>query len=111
MQQRFGDTRVRVFLMFLFLAVFAFPSLSFAQAGCRNGVLSLGDGTEAIRDLNGCLAYLEDPEQSLTFDQVLALPPGQFNRHDEGVLNFGYTESAYWLKMEINTRDLSGPVD
>ncbi|MFV8572187.1 response regulator [Marinobacter sp. SBS5] len=111
MQQRLSDTWVRVFLIGLFLAAFALPSLTLAQPGCRDGVLSLGDGSEGIRDLNGCLAYLEDPDQSLTFEEVLNLPLGKFNRHHEGVLNFGYTDSAYWTRLEVSARDLQGPAD
>lgn len=111
MQQRLRDTWVRVFLMGLFLAVIALPSQTFAQPGCRDGVLSLGDGSEGIRDLNGCLAYLEDPDQSLSFEEVLNLPLGKFNRHYEGVLNFGYTESAYWTRLDVSTRELQGPAD
>nr|WP_133007646.1 7TM diverse intracellular signaling domain-containing protein [Marinobacter sp. JH2] len=97
--------------MGLFLVVIALPSQTFAQSGCRDGVLSLGNGSEGIRDLNGCLAYLEDPGQSFSFEDVRNLPLGQFNRHYEGVLNFGYTESAYWTRLDVSTRELQGPAD
>ncbi|MBZ0335442.1 7TM diverse intracellular signaling domain-containing protein [Marinobacter sp. AL4B] len=97
--------------MGLFLVVIALPSQTFAQSGCRDGVLSLGNGSEGIRDLNGCLAYLEDPDQSFSFEDVRNLPLGQFNRHYEGVLNFGYTESAYWTRLDVSTRELQGPAD
>lgn len=111
MQQRFADAPIRVVLTFLVLAVFALPALALAQSGCRDGQLVLADSTESIRDLNGCLAYLEDPGQSQTIEQVLALSPDRFTGHEGGVLNFGYTDSAYWTRFDLSTRQLDRPSD
>jgi len=111
LQQRFADAPIRVVLTFLVLAVFALPALALAQSGCRDGQLVLADSTESIRDLNGCLAYLEDPGQSQTIEQVLALSPDRFTGHEGGVLNFGYTDSAYWTRFDLSTRQLDRPSD
>ena len=111
MQQRFADAPIRVVLTFLVLAVFALPALALAQSGCRDGQLVLADSTESIRDLNGCLAYLEDPGQSQTIEQVLALSLDRFTGHEGGVLNFGYTDSAYWTRFDLSTRQLDRPSD
>ncbi len=39
--------------------------------------------------------------QTLTVEEVRKLEPGAFTRHDGGVLNFGYTESAYWVRLDL----------
>src|SRR5690554_1477560 len=66
---------------------------------------------ESIRDLGGCLSYLEDPGQDRTIDQVIELNPDSFTRHQSGVLNFGYTESAYWTRFDLNTQQVDAPSD
>ena len=111
MQQRFADAPVRVVLTLLILAVSILPSLALAQSGCRDGRLLLNDSMESIRDLGGCLSYLEDPGQDRTIDQVVELNPDSFTRHQSGVLNFGYTESAYWTRFDLNTQQVDAPSD
>ncbi|MGF2735851.1 response regulator [Marinobacter sp. DUT-1] len=80
------------------------PSTAAADDLCRDGKLVLDGNTSSIRNLGSCVWYLEDPGQSLTFREVRALEPGAFTRHEGGVLNFGYTESAYWTRMELEPR-------
>ncbi|WP_372965781.1 response regulator [Marinobacter sp.] len=112
MHQRFTDALVRVLLRFLILVFIVLPSLVLAQTGsCHDGQLLLGDNTESIRDLGGCLSYIEDRDHSLTIGQVLALSPGDFTHHNGGVLNFGYTESAYWARFDLNARNLKSSSD
>src|SRR5690554_2558535 len=82
-----------------------------AQDTCRDGAILLDRHTGSIRDLGSCLWYLEDPDQALTIAQLQALDSGAFTRHDAGVLNFGYTESAYWTRFDLNTDALRGETD
>jgi len=80
------------------------PSAALAADFCRDGKLILERNTSSIRNLGSCVSYLEDPGQSLTYRDVRALEPGAFTRHEGGVLNFGYTESAYWTRMDLELR-------
>ncbi|WP_228289207.1 response regulator [Marinobacter salinisoli] len=78
--------------------------LSPAHAGqnpCRDGMLVLGSGTSSVQDLSGCLWYLEDPAQSLSFHDIKDRGLRAFRRHDGGTLNFGYTDSAYWVRVDV----------
>ena len=49
---------------------------------------------------------LEDPQQALTLDDVTGTPhafhpPGRYGKGDEA-LNFGYSTSAWWLRLEMD---------
>ncbi|WP_410328122.1 response regulator [Marinobacter sp.] len=87
------------------------PSTAAADDLCRDGKLVLDRSTSSIRNLGSCVRYLEDPGQSMTFREVQALEPGAFTRHEGGVLNFGYTESAYWTRMELEPRSGAARTD
>jgi len=91
----------RSLMVLLFLATITMPASAGAAEPCRDGEIILSAGVESIRDLGGCIWYLEDPGQTLTLDEVRKLEPGAFTRHDGGVLNFGYTESAYWVRLDL----------
>ncbi|WP_309044229.1 response regulator [Marinobacter sediminicola] len=78
------------------------PGLVSAQEQCRNGQLVLDRGTESVRDFGGCILYLEDAGQLYLLSDILAMEPERFTRHENGVLNFGYTESAYWIRFDVH---------
>ncbi|WP_298451681.1 response regulator [uncultured Marinobacter sp.] len=78
------------------------PGLVSAQEQCRNGELVLERGTESVRDFGGCILYLEDAGQLYLLSDILAMEPERFTRHENGVLNFGYTESAYWIRFDVH---------
>ncbi|SFM55622.1 PAS domain S-box-containing protein [Marinobacter pelagius] len=105
MQQRLTNlVSVPALMVWVLLALVLLPSTVAAQDLCRDGKLVLDSNTSSIRNLGSCVSYLEDPGQSMTFREVLALEPGAFTRHEGGVLNFGYTESAYWTRMDLEPR-------
>lgn len=87
----------------LFLVTAMMPASASAAGPCHDGEIVLDGGIESIRDLGGCIWYLEDPGQELTLDEVRALESGAFTRHEGGVLNFGYTESAYWVRLDLRS--------
>ncbi|HBM49863.1 MAG TPA: hypothetical protein DD385_06925, partial [Marinobacter sp.] len=64
MQQRFAQAGIPVLVLFLVLAALILPAPAMAQDACRSGEVRLDRNTGAIRDLGGCLRYLEDPDQS-----------------------------------------------
>ena len=111
MQQRFAHIPVRTVVLLLFLAVLVLPSVAKAQNACRDGQIMLDHNTGSIPDLGECLWYLEDPEQSLTIDEVRAAGGERLTRHQGGVLNFGYTGSAYWTRFDLSTRRLTSRSD
>ncbi len=85
------------------LAVLAvvIPASAMAQERCQDGEIRLNDATTSVRDLGSCIWYLEDPEHTLGFNDIQDGSAGPFNRHEGGVLNFGYTESAYWARFDL----------
>ncbi|MEP1216665.1 MAG: response regulator [Marinobacter sp.] len=87
----------------LVLAVLAvvIPASAVAQERCQDGEIRLNDATSSVRDLGSCVWYLEDPEHTLGFNDILDGKAGPFTRHEGGVLNFGYTESAYWARFDL----------
>ena len=87
----------------LLLATAMMPSPASAAVPCRDGEIVLDEGVESIRDLGGCIWYLEDPGQSLSLEEVRQLESGAFTRHEGGVLNLGYTESAYWVRLDLRS--------
>ncbi|MFO8141091.1 MAG: 7TM diverse intracellular signaling domain-containing protein [Marinobacter sp.] len=91
-------------MILLVLFFVTLPSLAVAKNACDNGVVVLDNSTTSVRNLDGCLWYLEDPGHELSIDDVLALPEQRFSRHQAGVLNFGYTESAYWARFDLSAR-------
>ncbi len=83
-----------------------------AWAGpCKDGVLEVAPQTSSIQELGGCIAYLEDASRALTLSDVMALPDEAFTRHDGGILNFGYTESAYWTRIDLKPTGAEGTSD
>ena len=111
MQQRFAHIPVRTVVLLLFLAALVLPSVAKAQNACRDGQIMLDHNTGSIPNLGECLWYLEDPEQSLTIDEVRAVGEDTLTRHQGGVLNFGYTGSAYWTRFDLSTRRLTSRSD
>ncbi|KPP96849.1 MAG: PAS domain S-box [Marinobacter sp. HL-58] len=87
----------------LILAVMAIviPASAMAQERCQDGEIRLSDATTSVRDLGSCIWYLEDPEHQLGFSDILEGNAAPFTRHEGGVLNFGYTESAYWTRFDV----------
>ncbi|WP_345307866.1 7TM-DISM domain-containing protein [Candidatus Villigracilis saccharophilus] len=48
------------------------------------------------------LEYLEDPKGELTFEQVRSAQyDSKFSRGKQDILNFGTTDSVYWLRLRI----------
>ncbi|WP_255199474.1 7TM diverse intracellular signaling domain-containing protein [Marinobacter lutaoensis] len=84
------------------LAVVSLPAQ--AQDACRDGRLQLERGVTGIRNPGPCIWYLEDPDKSLTVEEVIRRGRAVFTQHQGGVLNFGYTESAYWIRMDLQPR-------
>ena len=95
----------QLWLLLIFVALAcALPVKASAQEGCHNGNIIITQTTSSVRDLENCIWYLEDPEHALSIGDIMAADDegdGAFTRHTGGVLNFGYTESAYWTRFDL----------
>ncbi|MBO6851027.1 MAG: histidine kinase, partial [Marinobacter sp.] len=100
MQQWQSLTR-RSVLAILVLLAWALAGLVSASAQCQDDHIVLNSATTSVRDLGSCIWYLEDPDHSLGFNDVVEEADHSFTRHNGGVLNFGYTESAYWARFDL----------
>ncbi|AOY90303.1 histidine kinase [Marinobacter salinus] len=81
------------------------PAMASVQERCQDGAIVLNAGTSSVRDLGSCIWYREDPGHELTVEDIQADGRATFTRHEGGVLNFGYTESAYWIRFDLRTLD------
>ncbi len=102
---------LRVLVSLLILLTASLSSSASIQPACRDGSLVLNSSTTAVRDLSRCIWYLEDPQQQLEFNTVKDRGLSAFTRHERGVLNFGYTESAYWVRFDVRTLGSAGAND
>ncbi len=68
-----------------------------------NGQQETWDAGGQFISITPHMQVLEDPTRKLTFDQVLS-PSFQksFKPSNKPILNFGFTESAYWLRFTFN---------
>jgi PAS domain S-box-containing protein len=56
--------------------------------------------------LHGYVEYLEDPDHSLSLTDALnASAAGRFSRTSGRGMNFGYSDAAIWLKLEVANPD------
>lgn len=66
-------------------------------------VLVLKDGRQAYM-LGKYLEYLEDESQALTFEQIRSPEFGsRFTPGDQDTLNFGFRDSAYWIRFRVRS--------
>ncbi|MDX1756044.1 MAG: response regulator [Marinobacter sp.] len=92
--------------LLLWLTVLAVVSPAVADQNCSEQALLLQANRDSY-DLGQCVWYLEDPDKQLNLRQVRSLDQQAFRLHQNGVLNFGYTESAYWFRYDLRTSDSS----
>ena len=73
-----------------------------ANDGCHYGPIQIYDGPDTY-NLASCIWYLKDPSRKLTIDDVRKpAEAARFEEHHEGVMNFGYTQSAYWIRFKLD---------
>lgn len=95
----------RVLCLALLLSVLLASPQVFAMTRggdtCTQDAFLLTDHTHQV-DLSTCLWYLEDASHQLTIKEIRAQEASlDFKKHDRGILNFGYTESAYWVRFDL----------
>jgi len=92
---------VVVLALGVFIAALLVSGEASARSECDRQPLAIQAGA-AHYDLTSCFQYLEDPQGELTLDEVRALEPEAFGWHSEGILNYGYTESAFWIRKDLD---------
>ncbi|MFL1456821.1 response regulator [Marinobacter sp. GN3S48] len=85
----------------LALLALCLSTVTAASDQCQDGNIVLNSATTSVRDLGNCVWFLEDPDHSLGFNDIVSETAPAFTRHEGGVLNFGYTESAYWVRFDV----------
>ena len=70
-----------------------------AAAGERLTIGQAGDYA-----LARSLHFVEDPQHTLTIEEIASYPPGRFHSGTplHGELNFGYSASAFWLALPLS---------
>lgn len=77
---------------------------------CDGSPLTLRDGT-GHHNLSHCLWYIEDREHALRLEDFLADAPPEFSLHSNGILNYGYTDSVFWIRKDIDYQGGRAAVD
>jgi len=80
-----------------YLILFLFGFLPVAA-----GAVEFDDRTQRL-PLDRVIAVLEDPSRRATLEEIVALDAaGRFVEGQPGVLNAGYSRSAFWLRVDLN---------
>ncbi|WP_166253294.1 response regulator [Marinobacter salicampi] len=87
-------------VLMLFVASGSSSAQSATEDRCQDQEVVVHD-SYGVYDLASCIWYLEDPEQALTLEDIRSGEADEFTRHFGGMLNFGYTDSAYWARFDL----------
>jgi signal transduction histidine kinase len=92
-----GARTPRIYQLLL-VAVFSMFCMTNANA---NGVDSfhVDDGITSSNSLDGHIYFLEDPDGSLSIDEISQV--SEFSHAGKATPNFKFTESVYWFRFEI----------
>ncbi len=85
------------------LCLCVLPAAYSVQAAPVADFLSLAPQSQQV-DPAGWISYLEDPTGALEYADVIRSPVAEnFQRTEAGArINFGYTNSAYWLRLPLH---------
>lgn len=90
--------------MLLLLCLIPFLSLSGPKVAQAQGPLILTERQGEYK-VGKYLTYLEDPSGNLTIEDVTSPKYApQFRQRNEEVPNFGFTNSAYWMRFEVRNQ-------
>lgn len=76
---------------------------------CLDSPVVIQDG-EAHHNIGNCFLYLQDEAHEYSLQDVIAGDTPAFNEHTRGVLNYGYTESVFWIKRDLVYRERDHPM-
>ncbi len=90
--------------MQLYLKLFVFLFSCLAQLSFASELISITEHERRIA-LDKHVSFIEDPDHSLSFEDVSELPAEQWHNNDQEQINLGYSESSYWLKISLRNAD------
>jgi diguanylate cyclase len=76
-----------------------------ARLLCLSLLLGSGACLAGIAPLDDRPYYLEDPQAALDWSAVAALPDARWQRQQRHSLSLGFTDAAYWFRLDIPNRD------
>ncbi|XOZ32642.1 response regulator [Halomonadaceae bacterium KBTZ08] len=74
-----------------------------APGSCLDSPAEIRAGKGSF-NLGRCFHYLQDEAHEYSLQEVIAGRTPDFNEHTVGVLNYGYTESVFWVKRDLVLR-------
>lgn len=86
----------------LIIFIFSFHGHSEAKT------VHLDHQTQRI-DISHAVQFIEDQNNHLTFEDILNLAPSSFNQVSNKNINQGISNSAYWLKLELQSNHDKAP--
>ena len=85
------------------------PLLAIGSEQCTGEPLVIRDG-EGHHNITSCFYYYQDQSRELTLQDMLGRNAPEFNHHTSGILNYGYTESVFWVRRTVIYRNGGDPV-
>jgi diguanylate cyclase len=70
-----------------------------------SNMINLKDRDAQI-NLSPRIKYIEDPEHTLSFEDLVKLPDSEWQVNQKNSVNFGYSSSSYWLKLSLRNDDV-----
>lgn len=80
-----------------------------SSASCLDSPVQIR-GSDEHHNIGTCFHYFQDDAHEYRLEDVIAGDTPAFSDHTRGVLNYGYTESVFWIKRDIIYRNGSQPV-
>ncbi len=106
-QKSYGIIRSRIIAILLTLSFFLLTFLGFSPQllaqpiSDSSTIANLGNRNTSY-DLSKYLEFLEDKDSSFTIAQISSPEfSDRFKRRDRSSLNFGYTNSTYWARLQL----------
>ena len=95
--------------IFIYIALFNFLLLecSLAQQSIditRPSAIDL-EKHDQSQYIGKYFSFFEDKEEKYSIESIASSPNELFTTYDNDVLNFGYSKSAYWLKLVVKNQD------
>ncbi|MFC3153068.1 7TM diverse intracellular signaling domain-containing protein [Litoribrevibacter euphylliae] len=66
--------------------------------------LSLNENQRRL-SLEDAVYFIEDPNHQITFTALQSTPHDQWQKNQGNQVNFGYSDSSYWLKFSLRNED------
>ena len=96
--------------LLVFLALMLTPLVAGASEECTGDPLVIRDG-QGHHNISSCLYYYQDANHELSLQDLLGPNAPEFNHHTSGILNYGYTESVFWVRRTVVYENGGAPAE